>query len=139
MMPEVPLPPLLRRFQQSWYWQSLLLPFLVGFGGSLLLQGCLGDLGNLQQKCIWAAFNGYLISLITSWIKGHSLGSASFAADGTKIAAVGQLKQLVDTAHSVQAKAADPSAPEVTDEDAATARTALGNAARSIAAQVELV
>lgn len=87
-MGTVPLPPWLRRIQQSWLWQVIALPLLLGFGGSMLSMGCLANgIQNISHACLMGAINSTLISFATVVISGHSAGSASFNSDGTVNAA----------------------------------------------------
>ena len=116
-MATVPLPPWLRRIQQSWYWGRFALPVLVGFIGSLTLQGCMADIFAISVVCVKGAVNATVLTLLTSWVKGHSEGSSDFKSDGTPLEAAPKLKQLADTAITLQAKVTDPQSP-VTQADA---------------------
>jgi hypothetical protein len=108
-IPDVPLPPILRRAQQSWLWQVIGLPVSVGFGSAILVQGCLAHgFENLQRACVMAALDGTLVSFLTVVISGHSPGSPSFKSDGTVIEAAPKLKELADNAIILQQKANDP-------------------------------
>jgi hypothetical protein len=83
-MGTVPLPPWLRAWQQTWYYQALLVPFVVGFGGFLVADGCLsGGIFAITLACAKSAFSGYLVSLATVFISGKSVGSPDFKTDGT--------------------------------------------------------
>jgi len=107
-MPTVPLPPWLRKIQQSWYWQFLGLPLLVGFGGSMVTMGCLKDgIQNVAPACFWGAVNTTIISFFTVLISGHSPGSASFEPNGTTNTPVENLVTIQ--------KAADTTRPEMKD------------------------
>jgi hypothetical protein len=119
-MATVPLPPWLRRCQQSWYWQNAALPVFVGFLGSLTLQGCMSDVFAISLVCVKGAANATILTLLTSWVKGHSVGSSDFKSDGTELPAAPKLKELADTAITLQAKASDPASP-VTQADATQA------------------
>jgi hypothetical protein len=110
-MSTVPLPPWLRRCQQSWYWQNAALPITVGFVGSLYQQGCMSDIFAISMVCVKGAVNSIVLTLITSWVKGHSIGSSDFKSDGTVIDAAPKLKQLADAAIVMQTKASDPTSP----------------------------
>ena len=129
----VPMPPWMRRVQQSFYWQNIFLPTAVGFGGSLIIQGCLGQLDNIQKSCVVAAFHSTVLTWITAWVKGHSTGSTSFAADGTDIAAAPKLKELADNVIAIKAQAADPTIPQVTQADANAAAVKLNDATTNVA------
>ena len=84
MMADMPLPPWLRKIQQSYYWQVLCLPLLVGFGGALLTNGCLArGIFDIDVACLKGAVSSYILMTIGIYISGHSPGSASFNADGT--------------------------------------------------------
>jgi hypothetical protein len=100
-MGNVPLPPWLRRWQQGWLYQAVLVPFVVGFGGFLLADGCLKDgIFSIQMPCLESAFSGFVISLITVFISGKSVGSAEFHADGTPnttVANVVKVQEAVET------------------------------------------
>jgi hypothetical protein len=125
-MATVPLPPWLRRCQQSWYWQNFALPIVVGFLGSITLQGCMADVFSISMVCVKGAANATMLTLLTSWVKGHSTGSSDFRSDGTVLEAAPKLKQLADTAITLQAKASDPTSPvtqaEATDAAATVTR-----------------
>jgi hypothetical protein len=122
-MPTVPLPPWMRRIQQSFWWQIAMLPMLVGFLGSLILQGCLADVFAISLGCVKGAVNATVLTLLTSWVKGHSSGSSDFKSDGTPLDAAPKLKQLADTAIALQAKATDPSSPVTQAEATDAAQT----------------
>jgi hypothetical protein len=122
-MATVPLPPWLRRIQQSWYWQNLIMPIGVGFLGTLTLQGCLTDVFNVSMVCVKGAVNGVILTLITSFVKGHSAGSSDFKSDGTTLDAAPKLKQLADAAIVMQAKATDPTSPVTQAEATQAAQT----------------
>ena len=136
----VPMPAWLRAWQQSWVYQAVVLPTVIGFGGSLMLQGCLANgLENLQRACVVAALDGFFISLITSFLKGHSPGSPQFASNGTTIDAVPQLKELVDNTITVHAQAKDPNFPAVTPANAANATAAVDTAVQAVNEQNAIV
>ncbi len=79
----------MRRWQQSYLWQIILLPILTGFGGSLLAAGCLKDgIDHISRACVMGAVNTTIIAGVTVFLSGHSPGSASFNPDGTKNEAV---------------------------------------------------
>ena len=138
-MPDVPMPAWLRSWQQSWTYQAVVLPTVIGFGGSLMLQGCLANgLENLQRACVVAAVDGFVISLITSFLKGHSPGSAQFASNGTTIEAVPQLKELVDNTIAIHAQAKDPTSP-VQPVDANKASAAVDQAVAAVSANNAIV
>jgi hypothetical protein len=83
-MGTVPLPAWLRRWQQGWFYQAALVPFVVGFGGFLLADGCLKDgIFSIQMPCLESAFSGFVVSLITVFVTGKSVGSPDFHPDGT--------------------------------------------------------
>ena len=83
-MGNIPLPPWLRRWQQTWYYQALLVPFIVGYGGFLIAGGCLSNgLFAMHKECLESAFSGFAVSLVTVFITGKSVGSPSFNTDGT--------------------------------------------------------
>lgn len=83
-MATVPLPPVLRRIQQSWLYQALLVPFVVGFGGFLLADGCLsGGVFSVSPACLKTAFSAWVVSAITVFVSGKSVGTPEFKADGT--------------------------------------------------------
>ena len=107
-MPTVPLPPWLRAWQQTWYWQILLMPALIGFGGSLVVNGCFANgLFAIGLPCVKLATSTWVLALLTSFIKGHSSGSASFNPNGTPNTTVNDVVTVqgaVDT-HSVAAEA----------------------------------
>jgi hypothetical protein len=85
----VPLPAWLRRWQQSFTYQVVLVPFIVGFGGFLLADGCLKDgIFAISKTCVESAFSGYVVSMITVFVSGKSVGSAEFKPDGTTNATV---------------------------------------------------
>lgn len=128
-MGTVPLPPWLRNLQQSALWQDICLPILTGFGGALVLHGCFGKgIENIDRACVMLALNTLLLTWLTSIVKGHSVGSASFDAAGNPIAAAPVLKQLADTAVELQKRADDPKDTTVTPE--------LGQAAAHVVDQV---
>ncbi len=107
-MPTVPLPAWLRSWQQTWYWQILLLPAIVGFGGSLVVNGCLSNgLFAIQLPCVKLAASTWVLALLTSFIKGHASGSASFKPDGTPNQTVNDVVTIQGAAdtHSVAAEA----------------------------------
>ena len=90
-MPTVPLPPWLRRIQQSFLWQFVGLPIIVGFFGALTVNGCLAHgLFAIDTACLEGATSSTLISFLTVAISGHSPGSDSFKNDGTVNEAVKQ-------------------------------------------------
>lgn len=123
LMGTVPLPPWLRRIQQTWYWQNFALPIGVGFLGSFALQGCLSDIFNIQANCIHIAINSTVTSLLTAWVKGHSVGSSDFKSNGTPLAAAPKLKEMVDVAAMLELKAADPTSnitPDIAKQVAAS-------------------
>jgi hypothetical protein len=123
MSSTVPLPPYLRRLQQSWWWQAFLLPVTVGFLGSITLQGCLSDIFSISMICVKGAVNATILTLLTSWVKGHSAGSSDFKSDGTTLDAAPKLKQLADAAIVMQAKATDPTSPVTQAEATQAAQT----------------
>lgn len=103
----MPLPPWMRRYQQTWYWQNFVMPLLVGFLGSLILQGCLKDVFHISMSCVQAATNGCILSLVTAWVKGHSTGSVSFNPDGTPNDTVQKVVAMQKTDPQVVARMAD--------------------------------
>lgn len=118
----IPMPAFLRAWQQSWFYQAVLVPFVIGYGGSLLLLGCLKNgIFHLDAACWQDAFSGYAISLITVFVRGHSVGSAQFASNGTDIPAATELKKLADAAVAVQKRADDTSDIKVEPEQAIAA------------------
>ena len=106
-MGTVPLPPWLRRWQQTWYWQNAALPITVGFLGSLYQQGCMSDIFAISMVCVKGAVNATVLTLLTSWVKGHSAGSSDFRSDGTPIPAAPKLKESADAAVALQQQASD--------------------------------
>lgn len=136
----IPMPAWLRAWQQTWYWQMLLLPALTGFGGSLLLQGCLSKgVENIDHACLMAAMNATLLTFFTAWVKGHSVGSTSFAIDGTTIAAAAPMKELADNAVELKARADDMKDKAVMPADAIKAEQALDSATRAVGIQNTVV
>lgn len=88
----MPLPPLLRRVQQSYYWQFICLPVLIGFGGALVANGCLAHgLFDIDPVCLKTALSSTILSFLTVLISGHSPNSASFNSDGTENQVVKQV------------------------------------------------
>ena len=84
-MPTVTLPPWLRRIQQSWYFQLILQPILVG--ALPIFIGCAGmSMENLSIHCVKLSLGAGLIALLIAF--QHSTGSASFKPDGTPNEAV---------------------------------------------------
>lgn len=136
----VPMPAWLRKIQQGWAYQAVILPAVIGFGGSLMLQGCLIDgIDNISRKCAMAALNGFLISLFTSFLKGHSPGSASFASNGDPIPAAVQIKEMADNVVKIQTKASDPTIPSVTQAMADAAQAKLNSTALNVAMNNQIV
>ena len=136
----VPMPAWMRRSQQSWWWQVVGLPALLGFGGSLLLKGCLtGGLENIQSACLWSALDATLISFLTVLISGHSPGSVNFAVDGTSIPAAIKLKELADNVIEVKARAVDPAFPNVGKTAANNAEAAADSATRAVVINNQIV
>jgi hypothetical protein len=83
-MMDTPLPPAVRRVQQSWYWQALGLPLSLGFGSAILVQGCLANgIDHISRACVMSALSGALISFLTVLVSGHPPGSSDFHSDGT--------------------------------------------------------
>ena len=122
-IPDVPLPPWARQIQQTWTFQVLILPLVVGFGSAMLVSGCLKDgIQNITSVCVWGALNSTLVSFLTVIFSGHSPGSSDFKADGTPTAAP-VLKELDDNVLLVKAKAEDP-ASSLTTVDAVHAENA---------------
>ncbi len=139
-MPDVPMPAWARKIQQGYVWQKIALPTMIGFGGALVLQGCLTHgLENIERACVMTAANAWILSLITSWLQGHSPGSAAFASNGTTIDAVPQLKELVDNTITVHAQAKDPNFPLVTPMAAAKATAAVDQAVEAVNVQNAIV
>ena len=100
-MGTVSLPPWIRRIQQGYVYQLLLVPFIVGFGGFLLADGCLKDgIFAISKTCVESAFSGYVVSMITVFVSGKSVGSPEFHSDGTP-------NQTVANVVSAQASAED--------------------------------
>lgn len=90
-MPDAPLPPWMRKIQQSYYWQYILLPVLVGFG--VAIAPCITKgIQNIEAVCLWGAVNTCVSSFIVQLVSGHSAGSASFNPDGTKNVQVAVVK-----------------------------------------------
>lgn len=135
----VPMPAWLRKIQQSWMYQVVILPTVIGFGGALLLQGCLADLANIQRACVMTALNGFIIAVLTSFLKGHAPGSTNFASDGSTIPAAEKLKELTDNVITIQAKAADLAIPTVTPAMGANAAAAAESATRAVAINNQIV
>ena len=100
-MGTVPLPPWLRKWQQGWLYQTVLVPFVVGFGGFLLADGCLKDgIFSIQTSCLESAFSGFVVSLITVFISGKSVGSAEFHPDGTPNTTVANVVKVQEAAEA---------------------------------------
>ena len=100
-MGTVPLPPWLRKWQQTWYFQALLVPFVVGFGGFLIADGCLSDgIFSLHKACLESALNGWIISVITVFISGKSVGSPDFHPDGTPNTTVANVVKVQQAAEA---------------------------------------
>ena len=97
-----------KKVQQTWTFQVLILPLVVGFGSAMLVSGCLKDgIQNITSVCVWGALNSTLVSFLTVIFSGHAPGSSDFKADGTPTAAP-VLKELDDNVLLVKAKAAGP-------------------------------
>jgi hypothetical protein len=104
-MGDVPLPPWMRRIQQSFYWQFIVLPVLVGFG--VALTPCIGKgIQNIEAVCAWGAVNTCITSLITQFVSGHSIGSASFKPTG-------EPNKVVENVIEVQKAVAATPTPEI--------------------------
>ena|ERR1019366_3858503 len=94
-IPDVPLPPWARKIQQMWLAQVFALPLLIGFGGSVLIQGCLaGGVDNIQRACVIGALSNTFVSFLTVILSGHSSGSASFHDDGSVNAVVAEVAAI---------------------------------------------
>jgi hypothetical protein len=84
-IPDAPLPPWLRRVQQTYLAQVVVLPILMGFGSSMLISGCIADgIDHITRACVMGSINSTLAAFLTAVFSGHSPGSASFNKDGTK-------------------------------------------------------
>lgn len=81
----IPMPPWMRVIQQSYIWQFVCLPVLLGFGRAILVSGCLSHgIDHMERECVMGAVSTTISSLLAVIISGHSTGSASFHADGTR-------------------------------------------------------
>lgn len=137
-MSTVPLPPWMRRIQQAWLYQNLAMPIGVGFFSSLILQGCLSDLFNIQFTCVHTAVNACASSLLTAWVKGHSVGSSDFRSDGNPIPAASKLKESADAAVALQQQASDTTSP-VTQATATNAAKAVRATEATVIATADAV
>lgn len=82
-MPDLPLPPWARKIQQNPWWQYVAQPLIIGFIAALV--PCLAKgIQNIETVCVWGAVNTIPVAVVTMLTSGHSTGSASFNADGTK-------------------------------------------------------
>lgn len=138
VIPDVPLPPLLRKWQQTWLWQVLGLPLVVGFGSAMLVSGCLKDgIQNITTVCVWGALNSTLVSFLTVVFSGHPPGSSDFKSDGTPTAAP-VLKQLDDNVLLVKEKATDPTS-SISLADARFAEDSVKRAAAAVLVNAGMV
>ena len=97
-MSTIPLPPYLRRIQQSWLWQMVALPFLVVFVGFLVAQGCLSNgVFHIGEHCFETALTATLLSIAANFISGHSVGSKEFNPDGTSNKAVAKVATMPES------------------------------------------
>jgi hypothetical protein len=110
-IPDVPLPPWLRKIQQSWLWQFIGLPLSLGFGSAMLLDGCLANgIDHIQRACVMGAISTTVISFLTVVISGHSVNSASFYPNGkpnemvAQVVAVGKATDAVNEAIATEEK-----------------------------------
>jgi hypothetical protein len=94
-MNDIPMPPWMRVIQQSYIWQFVCLPILLGFGSAILVGGCLSHgIDNIERECIMGAVSTTIVSLLTVIISGHSTNSASFHTDGTPNKLVEQVAEM---------------------------------------------
>ena len=114
-MGTVPLPAWMRRIQQTYAYQALLVPFVVGFGGFLIADGCLtGGIFNMQRACLESALNGWIISVITVFISGKSVGSPDFHPDGTPNTTVANVVAVQTAAEANVPQAAEAASKLIT-------------------------
>ncbi len=129
MIPDAPLPPWLRRFQQGWTYQAVLLPLFMGFGSSLVLNGCLGrGVQNIDVVCLWGAINASIAAFLTAIFSGHSPGSASFTPAGEPnkvVADVVKVQQAVAATPTPEIKMAAQSVETVTAQQASVVKEAV--------------
>ena len=95
-IPDAPLPPWLRRIQQTYLAQVVVLPILTGFGSAILIGGCLANgIDHITRTCVMGAINSTMAAFLTAILSGHSPQSASFNPDGTKNLSVEMLSTQV--------------------------------------------
>ncbi len=101
-IPDAPLPPWLRRFQLTYWYQAVLLPVVMGFGSALVLNGCLANgVQNITTVCVWTAVNATIAAMLTAIFSGHSPGSASFKPDGEPNKVVADVVKVQQAAASI--------------------------------------
>lgn len=94
-IPDMPLPPLLRRWQQTWMWQVIGLPISVGFLTSTVTNGCLSHgIFAMDMECLKNSISATIVAFIAVLISGHSPNSPSFHDDGTPNKAVEQVAEI---------------------------------------------
>lgn len=94
-IPDVPMPPWMRQIQQTWAWQVLGLPIIVGFLTAAITNGCLAHgIFDMDMVCLKSSVSGTIISFITVLMSGHSPNSPSFHDDGSPNKAVEQVAEI---------------------------------------------